>query len=77
MRDSPFHRRLSLTQADHALKDPDVAAFWGSEKFQGVRIFLADDLHIVTAKSIVTNKVSLAFFGGRNNECVNRPRSPG
>lgn len=42
---------------DHALEDPDVAAFWGSEKFQGVRIFLADNLHIVTAKSIRTNRV--------------------
>ena len=47
---------------DHALKNPDVAAFWGSEKFQGVRIFLADDLHIVTAKSIVTNKVGMRLL---------------
>ncbi|KIV98920.1 hypothetical protein, variant [Verruconis gallopava] len=43
---------------DHALKNPDVAAFWGSEDFQGVRIFLADDLHIVTAKSTKTNRIT-------------------
>jgi 2-polyprenyl-6-methoxyphenol hydroxylase-like FAD-dependent oxidoreductase len=50
---------------DHALKDPDVAAFWGPEKFQGVRIFLADDLHIVTAKSSKTNRV-------RPSLCISR-----
>lgn len=43
--------------SDHALKDSDVAAFWGDESFDGVRVFLGHNVHIITAKSSKTNKV--------------------
>ncbi|ORY63491.1 uncharacterized protein BCR38DRAFT_344406 [Pseudomassariella vexata] len=42
---------------DHALKDPLVSEHWGGS-VEGVQIFLADDLHIVTAKNSKTNSIS-------------------
>ena len=41
---------------DKALEDPTVKSFWGGPE-EGVRIFLADGLHIVTAKSTKENRI--------------------
>lgn len=41
---------------DVALKDPVVNEFWGGPD-EGVRIFLAESLHIVTAKSREENRI--------------------